>query len=133
METLLRFLRMPSTWKGFTFLLTVFGISLSPEQKEAIGLAGIAVVGLIEVFTDEDKRPRNINLKLPPVELVAKSECVFDERGFNKQDRLEEHDSDDVRVGDNGIVRRRVYIPEMHSENYPANHNERADEPGFNG
>lgn len=132
METLLRFLRMPSTWKGFTFLLTVFGISLSPEQKEAIGLAGIAIVGLIEVFTDEDKRPRNINLQLPPADPIEKPESVFDERGFNKQDRLALRDprSRGAVLTD---LHSKLRIPEMHSENYPENHNERKDQQGFNG
>lgn len=66
--SLLRFLRQPSTWRGITWVLTLFGIALSPEQIEAVGLAGIAVVAAIEVFSDEDKR------KLPPIELQGHSE-----------------------------------------------------------
>lgn len=89
---ILRYLKMPSTWKGITWLITVVGISLSPEQIEMIALAGMTIVGLIETFIDEDdKRPININL--PPVELQGKSQ--FDERGFNEQSR---HDRDDGYV-----------------------------------
>ena len=86
--SLLRFLRQPSTWRGITWVLTLFGIALSPEQVEAVGLAGIAVVAAIEVFSDEDKR------KLPPIELQGHSE----DDGYISRDAL----------------RSRLYIPPNH-------------------
>ena len=84
MTAILRFLKQPSTWRGITWALTLLGVSLSPEQAEAIALAGVAVVAVLEVFSDEDKRPRDINISLPPVDLQGKSESTFDDRGFNK-------------------------------------------------
>jgi len=40
----------PSTWRGIVWLLTVAGISLNPEQVEAILTGGAAVAGLLGVF-----------------------------------------------------------------------------------
>lgn len=42
-----------TTWYGVTALLTAAGVAVSPELKEAIGLAGVAVAGLIAVVTKE--------------------------------------------------------------------------------
>lgn len=45
-----------STWKGIVSVLTAFGVSLSPEQSNAIIAAGLSIVGAIQVFwTDADK------------------------------------------------------------------------------
>jgi len=41
----------PSSWRGLVWLLSAFGIVLSPEQTEAILAAGAALAGLIGVFT----------------------------------------------------------------------------------
>jgi hypothetical protein len=145
MKTILRYLKQPSTWRGIIWLLTLFGISLSPEQWQAISFAGIAVVGAIEVFIDEEKAPNTINIQLPPVEMQSKSQ--FDERGFNEQSR---HDKDDGYVSREALKTQftrfkdtddddypthssRVRIPPLHSENFTQEHNERNDESGFNG
>lgn len=48
-----RRLKEPSTWAGVITLLTVFGITLSPEQAEALASAGAALVGVLLVFTKE--------------------------------------------------------------------------------
>lgn len=50
---ILRRLKEPSTWAGIVTLLTVFGVTLSPEQAQALGTAGAAVVGALLVFTRE--------------------------------------------------------------------------------
>lgn len=42
-----------STWIGLTLILTAFGISLNPEQIEAIALAGLALGGLLQVLLPE--------------------------------------------------------------------------------
>lgn len=42
--------REASTWRGIVALLTATGITLTPEQGEAITAAGLAVIGLIGVF-----------------------------------------------------------------------------------
>lgn len=40
-----------STWLGITTLLSAAGVALSPEQAEAIILAGVAIAGVIAAFT----------------------------------------------------------------------------------
>jgi hypothetical protein len=55
MDTLLSYLKQPSTWKGITGLIAVFGIVLSPEQSAGIITAGVSVVATIELFRNEDK------------------------------------------------------------------------------
>jgi len=55
MQKLLDFLKYPSTWQGLIALLGVLGVTLLPEQSEAIITAGIAIVGAISVlFSDSD-------------------------------------------------------------------------------
>lgn len=46
-------LREPSTWRGILALLTAAGVALSPEQGEAIIAAGLALIGLVGVFTKD--------------------------------------------------------------------------------
>lgn len=40
-----------STWLGFISVATGFGLSISPEQAEAIISLGLAVSGVVAVFT----------------------------------------------------------------------------------
>jgi len=40
-----------STWRGLVALLTAVGLTLSPEQGEAIVALGLSVIGAIGVFT----------------------------------------------------------------------------------
>ena len=47
----------PSTWRGITLLLTALGIGLDPEQATAITGAGLAIVGVINVFKKDAKSP----------------------------------------------------------------------------
>lgn len=46
-------LKEPSTWRALVGLVTVFGVTLSPEQKEAIATAGAAIYCLIGAFTPD--------------------------------------------------------------------------------
>ena len=39
-----------STWRGIAALATAIGVTLSPEQANAIIAAGMAVIGAINVF-----------------------------------------------------------------------------------
>lgn len=39
-----------SSWNGLVLLLSLLGVSLSPEQAEAITVVGIAIYGIVEVF-----------------------------------------------------------------------------------
>ena len=66
---LLARLREPSTWRGLVWILTVSGVLLTPEQAEAIMLAGMALAGLFGVFLSD--APQTIKVVLPPVNLVS--------------------------------------------------------------
>ena len=57
-------LKQPSTWRGLVWILTVFGVLLTPEQAEAIIMAGMALAGLLGVFLSD-------TLELPPIDLVS--------------------------------------------------------------
>jgi hypothetical protein len=39
-----------STWRGLVMLLTAVGVQVDPTQANAIIAAGLAIVGLINVF-----------------------------------------------------------------------------------
>jgi hypothetical protein len=71
MNWILARLREPSTIRGLVWLLTVAGITLSPEQIEAIAVAGMAVAGLLGVFLPEE--PKRVEIQLPPVDLISKA------------------------------------------------------------
>lgn len=51
-------LRYPSTWKGLIALLSVIGVSLSPDQLEAITAAGVALYGAISLFFSDSDVPK---------------------------------------------------------------------------
>lgn len=72
MNWLLRRLREPSTWRGLVWLATVAGLSLRPDQAEAIVTVGMALAGLLGVFLSEE--PKAIHVQLPPIELVSKKD-----------------------------------------------------------
>lgn len=42
-----------STWKGIIAVVTAAGVTLSPEQSNAIIALGLSLVGLIQVFVDD--------------------------------------------------------------------------------
>ena len=42
-----------STWRGMFMFLTAAGVSISPEQSNAIMSVGLASVGAIGVFTKD--------------------------------------------------------------------------------
>lgn len=53
METILGYLKQPSTWRGLTALAGVVGVSLAPEVWEQIGLTVASIIALIEVVRNE--------------------------------------------------------------------------------
>lgn len=55
MKTILDYLTQQSTWKGLIGLATAAGIVLSPDQAAAVVAAGMALVGVINVFRNESK------------------------------------------------------------------------------
>jgi hypothetical protein len=44
-----------STWRGIVMLLTVVGVQVDPAQANAIIAAGLALIGLINVFRKQAK------------------------------------------------------------------------------
>jgi hypothetical protein len=50
LKYLLGRLNEASTWRGVIALLTAIGVTLSPEQQNAIIAAGLSVIGLVGVF-----------------------------------------------------------------------------------
>jgi hypothetical protein len=50
---LLERLKEPSTWRGLTALLTAVVVALSPDQVNAIVSAGLALMGVLGVFTKD--------------------------------------------------------------------------------
>lgn len=40
-----------STWLGVISIITVAGVAITPEQSEAVVNAGVAVAGVVAVFT----------------------------------------------------------------------------------
>lgn len=55
MDTIFNYLSQQSTWKGLIGLGTAAGVVLSPDLAAAIIAAGMALVGLINVFRNEKK------------------------------------------------------------------------------
>lgn len=46
-------LREPSSWRGVVWILSAFGLAISPDQAAAIMAAGAAVAGAIGLFTGD--------------------------------------------------------------------------------
>lgn len=44
-----------STWRGLVAIVTAAGIAVSPELAEAIVALGLAVIGILGVFTVDKK------------------------------------------------------------------------------
>lgn len=73
MNWLLARLREPSTWRGLVWLATVAGLSLRPDQTEAIVTVGMALAGLLGVFLRDE--PKSVRPDpLPPIALQGRSE-----------------------------------------------------------
>ena len=72
MNWVLARLREPSSWRGIVWLLTVLGLSLRPDQAEAIAIAGTALAGLLGVFLSDE--PKVVKIELPPIDLQSRPE-----------------------------------------------------------
>lgn len=55
MQTLLKYLKQPTTWVGLFSILGAFGVSVAPELASEITTAGVALVGVAAVLFNEDK------------------------------------------------------------------------------
>ena len=63
-----------STWRGIIALITSLGITLAPDQQEAVITVGLAVIGAIGVFF-KDKRvavaPVSVAVEVPTTDAAA--------------------------------------------------------------
>lgn len=55
METLINYLKQPTTWAGLVAIATSLGVSISPALSAEIASAGAAVAGLLLVVFNENK------------------------------------------------------------------------------
>lgn len=53
MFNIFEIIKQPSTWRGLTWGLSAIGVSLQPDQSQAIVTAGMAAAGLIGVFFEK--------------------------------------------------------------------------------
>lgn len=53
LETVLKYLGQPSTYKGLFSLLAGFGVVLKPELADAIIACALGLIGIINVLVDE--------------------------------------------------------------------------------
>jgi len=58
LKEIIGYFKYASTWKGLVGLVTAAGLTLQPELQEAIIAAGMAIVGLIQVFVDDRAGPK---------------------------------------------------------------------------
>ena len=62
-ETILKYLNQPSTYKGLFSVLAAFGVVLKPELSDAIIACALGIIGLINVIVDEHEVSKNSNVK----------------------------------------------------------------------
>lgn len=62
-ETILKYLNQPSTYKGLFSVLAAFGVVLKPELSDAIIACALGIIGLINVIVDEHEVIKNSNVK----------------------------------------------------------------------
>jgi hypothetical protein len=53
MNYILERLKEPSTWRGILAMITAVGVKLHPELQEAIISAGLALIGMVNIFRKE--------------------------------------------------------------------------------
>ena len=53
LETVLKYLGQPCTYKGLFSLLASFGVVLKPELADAIIACALGLIGIINVLVDE--------------------------------------------------------------------------------
>ena len=56
MASLVQRFKEASTWRGIIAVLTAVGVSLNPDEVAAIVSAGMALAGLVGVFTSDGKK-----------------------------------------------------------------------------
>lgn len=89
-------LKEPSTWRGFVWLATAFGLVIDANQKEAIVTLGITLSGLISVFAEKGNSltPDDI-AKIVEKEQTKKTEAAVKKSKEKKKDE-KTSDADNV-------------------------------------
>jgi hypothetical protein len=57
-KTVLNYLSFASTWKGLIGILTAAGVAIAPEVGEKAIALGLAAIGFIQVFIDDQVKPK---------------------------------------------------------------------------
>ena len=55
MDALINYLSQPSTWRGMIAIATAFGVVISPDLAKQIAVAGVGLIGVINVVRNEKK------------------------------------------------------------------------------
>lgn len=55
MKIILEYLAFPSTWKGIIAIAAALGLALTEAQQGAIMSTALALIGLIQVFVDDQE------------------------------------------------------------------------------
>jgi len=45
-----------STWRGIILVVTSLGIAIEPQQAAAVTAAGLGIIGVVNVFFNDDKK-----------------------------------------------------------------------------
>jgi len=53
LDTLKRYARQPSTWRGLAILLAMAGVTIEPGLLEQVGVGVAAAIGIGEVLMNE--------------------------------------------------------------------------------
>ena len=91
MDYLIEKLKEPSTWKGLVWLVTAFGVALSPDEKEAIAALGMALAGLIGVFVEKGNAHTNEEI----VQLAKEVHAEQTEKKMSKKNAKSKKTTDD--------------------------------------
>jgi len=80
-----------STWRAIIAVVTVFGVSLDPNQMEKIISAGVMIGGLLEMMFPENNETKVISsIKKEKEEIKAKIKAKQDSIVENVKDNLQD-------------------------------------------
>lgn len=60
-ETILEYFRHSSSWKGLFSILTAVGVTVVPEFQELVITTGLAIIGIIQFFVDDNDVTKKIS------------------------------------------------------------------------
>lgn len=59
-KTILEYFTHASTWKGLIAIVTAAGVSVEPLLADKIIAAGLALIGVVQVFVDDHDKTSTI-------------------------------------------------------------------------